>query len=571
MIDWIEDLFNNAPLLALFITVALGYIVGKLRFGSFILGGVAGTLIVGVVIGQFEVSLSDDLKTMFFALFIYAVGYQGGPQFVQSLSRRSLNQLASAATMCIVGLFVVLGFSLAFDLDRGTAAGLGAGGLTQSAIIGTADEAIAELPDLSSDQIKEMQTNVAVGYAITYIFGQIGPIIAVTWLFPMLMHWNLRKEAKEKALRMSGGVPELEPGEAEAVEHLQTRFYQITAGAGFVGKSIDDIDTTLSEAVVEAVVREGSTLDPQPDIVLEEDDIVAVTGFVRALEKFAGDFGSEVTAPPSFYLVEEQRDIIITNPKADGQTLDDLRDEVDVAERRGVFPVKLVRYGREMPLLDDVEINRGDEITLAGRPADLDAVEPRIGYKITRAQVTDFIFFGFGMALGVAIGQLAITVGNVPLTLGTGGGALVSGLLFGWLRSTHPMYAALPLGASNFLRDFGLAVFVGVVGLTAGPQALDSLEQNGIELFLLGIGVTMIPMLIVFPISYYLYRIKDPIDSMAAVTGGRSANPAFGALLDKAGNATPTAVFTITYALANVLLTVWGPIIVGVVPNNVPS
>ncbi len=173
------------------------------------------------------------------------------------------------------------------------------------------------------------------------------------------------------------------------------------------------------------------------------------------------------------------------------------------------------------------------------------------------------------MAIGVAIGLLSVTIADVPITLGTGGGCLISGLIFGWLRSTHPRYAALPVGASNFLRDFGLAVFVGVVGLTAGKDAIDSLKDNGVELFFLGIVVTMLPMLIVFPISYYVYRFKDPIDGLACVAGGRSANPGFAALLEKAGNPTPVAAFTITYALANVLLTVWGPIIVGVVDTNV--
>ncbi len=181
MIDAIEDLFADAPLLALFITIALGYILGKFSVGSFTLGGIAGTLIVGVAIGQFGVQIDDGVKTIFFALFIYAVGYQGGPQFVRSLNRRSLAELGAAFTMCLMGLLVVLAFAFSFSLDRGTAAGLAAGGLTQSAIIGTADEAIAGLSGLTSDQIDEMQTNVAVGYAICYIFGSIGPIIMATW------------------------------------------------------------------------------------------------------------------------------------------------------------------------------------------------------------------------------------------------------------------------------------------------------------------------------------------------------------------------------------------------------
>jgi aspartate-alanine antiporter len=568
VVDAIEDLLADAPLLALFLCVSLGYLIGKLRIGSFQLGGIAGTLIVGVVIGQFDVTISDDLKTIFFALFIYAVGYQGGPQFVRALNRRSLNELASAFTMAFVGLLVVLACAFAFDLDRGTAAGLGAGGLTQSAIIGTADEAIGELDDVSSKQIKDMQTNVAVGYAITYIFGQIGPILAITWLFPLWTKWDIRREAKAKAERMSGGEPVLEPGELDAVDRVQTRFFAVSEDGDVVGTTVGEIDAQLAEGAVEIVNREGTSMDPADDLEIAAGDTVAITGFVRALEAAADRFGTEVVAPAGLHLIEEERDVVVTSGQVAGLTFGKLRDDLDEEVRRGAFPNKLVRAGHEMPILSDVELQRGDELTLLGRPSDLDRVEPLVGYSVSAAKVTDFVFFGFGMALGVAIGLLTVTIGGVPITLGTGGGCLVSGLLFGWLRSTHPRYAALPVGASNFLRDFGLAVFVGVVGLTAGPQAIDSLADNGVELFFLGIVVTMLPMLIVFPISYYAFRIKDPIDSLACVAGGRSANPGFASLLERAGNATPVAAFTITYALANVLLTVWGPLIVGLVDTN---
>ncbi|MEM8619587.1 MAG: aspartate-alanine antiporter [Actinomycetota bacterium] len=567
--DAIEDLFADAPLLALFITIALGYILGKLSIGSFTLGGIAGTLIVGVAIGQFGVQIDDGVKTIFFALFIYAVGYQGGPQFVRSLNRRSLSELGAAFTMCLMGLLVVLAFSFSFDLDRGTAAGLAAGGLTQSAIIGTADEAIADLDGLTSDQIDEMQTNVAVGYAICYIFGSIGPIIMATWFFPRIMRWNIRRKAKEKAALMSGGAPELEPGEVEAVELVQTRFYRLDGDAGGVGSTVRDVDNALGQAAIELLLREGNRIEPDLDIELERGDVVALTGFVGALETAGSTVGNEVPAPFGVHLVEEQRDVVVTNTALTEVSYGELTERVDVDARRGVYPTRIRRLGQELPLLPDVELNRGDELTLVGRPGDLDRVQDRIGYPVTRAKTTDFVFFGVGMAIGIAIGLISVDVAGVPVTLGTGGGCLVAGLLMGWLRSTHPRYAALPSGASNFLRDFGLAVFVGVVGLNSGEQALQAIQDQGIQLFLMGVGVTIIPMLITFPILYYVYKIKDPIDALASVVGGRSANPGFAALLEKAGNATPVATFTITYALANVVLTVWGPLIVGIVDTNV--
>ncbi|MGD0433633.1 MAG: aspartate:alanine antiporter, partial [Acetobacteraceae bacterium] len=188
--------------------------------------------------------------------------------------------------------------------------------------------------------------------------------------------------------------------------------------------------------------------------------------------------------------------------------------------------------------------------------------------KITAAAATDFIFFGIGMVVGILIGMVSFKIWGVPISIGSGGGCLLSGLLFGWLRSVHPRFAALPIGASTFLRDFGLAVFVGVVGIGAGPHALVAIEQSGLTLLFLGVGVTLIPQIITFFFSYFVLRIQNPIEALACVAGGRSANPAFAALLAKAGNATPVVSFTVTYAVANVFLTLWGPVIVGIVTTN---
>jgi len=172
------------------------------------------------------------------------------------------------------------------------------------------------------------------------------------------------------------------------------------------------------------------------------------------------------------------------------------------------------------------------------------------------------------MLIGMLVGLIQFKILGIPVSIGSGGGCLLSGLFFGWLRSVHPKFSAVPVGASNFLRDFGLAVFVGIVGIAAGPQALVAIREYGVTLFFLGVGVTLIPQVITFFFSYYVLRIRNPIEALACVAGGRSANPAFAALLDKAGNATPVVSFTVTYAVANVFLTLWGPVIVGIITKN---
>lgn len=567
MLHILDGFFDAAPIAALFVTIALGYLVGKLTIGQFVLGGIAGTLLVGVGIGQLDVDLDPGIKTVFFALFIYAVGYQGGPQFFNALNRKSLNQLASAFVMCVLGLVCVLVAAWVFGLDRGTAAGLAAGGLTQSAIIGTADGALARL-DLAPDVIKTMQTNVAVGYAVCYIFGSLGPIIMITWFLPTIMKWDIRAEAIKLEKEMSGGRPSLEPGQFNAARRIATRVYHVRDDAPAVGKRVLDIDRDLSDAAVEAILRDGGMLGLGDDVEIAAGDLVAITGLIAAERGGPDYFGPEVQPPAAFELVEEAREMVLTNRKVAGRTLKDLHDNVGVETRHGIFVDAVIRMGRDLPVLPDLELKRGDELRLIGSPADLDRVQSKVGYDIPAAAVTDFVFFGLGMTIGVALGLIQFKLGGVPVSIGTGGGCLLSGLFFGWLRSTHPRYAALPRGASNFLRDFGLAVFVAVVGISAGPQALETIKSHGAQIFLLGVGVTLIPQVLGFYFNYYVLRIRNPIEALACVAGGRSANPGFAALMGKAGNATPVVAFTVTYAVANVFLTLWGPIIIGVITKN---
>ncbi len=563
----IGQLFDAIPILALFITIALGYLVGKFKVGRFVLGGIAGTLIVGVLIGQLGVKIDSSIKTLFFALFIYAVGYQGGPQFFHALNRQSLNELASAFFMCLVGLFCVLFAAWAFDLDRGTAAGLAAGGLTQSAIIGTSGGAIANL-GLSAEMTQKLETNVAVGYAVTYIFGSLGPIIMATWFFPMIMKWDIRAAALKRAKEMAGGKATLEPGQFNAARRVVTRFYRIVDDSKARGQGVLAIDGQLSDVAVEAVIREGAALTLTDDTTVETGDVVGVTGELVLMRSMEGFFGPETVAPSGFELIEESRDVVLTNRAYFGRDLQEVHDGLGIETRHGVFLVSARRLGRELPLLPKLKLRRGDELCCIGAPKDLDRVQKLLGYRISAAAITDFVFFGLGLTVGYLIGLIDFTVGGVPVTVGTGGGCLLSGLFFGWLHATHRRFAALPTGASNFLRDFGLAVFVGVVGISAGPQALVTMKEFGATLLLLGVAVTLIPQLLVFFFSYYVLRIQDPIEALGCLVGGRSANPGFAALLEKAGNATPVVSFTVTYAVANVLLTLWGPLIIGLITKN---
>ncbi|WP_299568649.1 aspartate-alanine antiporter [uncultured Shewanella sp.] len=564
----IEQLFAISPYIALFITLALGYLIGKITIGRFVLGGVAGTLIMGVLIGQFGVQIDPGVKTIFFALFIYAVGYQGGPQFFSALNFRTINILLSAVVMTVTGLLCVLAAAMMFDLDSGTAAGLAAGGLTQSAIIGTAGDAISQLGNVTEEAKQMMQTNVAVGYAVTYIFGSLGPILMVSWLIPTFMKWDIRGEAIKLAESMSGGKPELAPGEFNAITDLVSRAYKVDENNPFIGRTIQKINKDMLAIAIEMIARDGSDIELDKAVSIKAGDIVIVTGRREAIAGHMGAATSEVAIPTGTVLIEENRQLIAKDAKLVGKTIAQIKAQANADTYRGVYITDIIRGGHSQVISADFVVAKDDIIQLTGNAKDINRVEKSIGKRLGSAFATDFIFFGLGMVAGLLIGLISFEIAGIPVTIGSGAGCLISGLFVGWLRSRKPAIGSLPLGASNFLRDFGLAVFVGIVGLQAGPEAINTIKEHGLTLLFLGMAVTIIPQIISFFISYYVLKIKNPIEALACVSGGRSANPAFAALLEKAGNATPVFAFTVTYAIANVLLTLWGPIIVGIISTQ---
>ncbi|ANP78268.1 aspartate-alanine antiporter [Vibrio crassostreae 9CS106] len=567
--DIISNLFDMAPFVALFITLSLGYMVGKITIGRFVLGGVAGTLLMGVIIGQFGVQIDPGVKSIFFALFIYAVGYQGGAQFFKALNFRTINILLSAVVMTVSGLLCVLAAAWLFDLDRGTAAGLAAGGLTQSAIIGTAGDAIARLGGVSEEAKHLMQTNVAVGYAVTYIFGSLGPILMVTWVFPTLMKWDIRAEAIKMAEANSDGNAELGAGEFNAMTKLETRAFEIKAESKVNGLTLAQINQDSIDACIEVIERDGKAIEADKFTKLQQGDVLVITGTRKAIGQLKGDsVGSEVVLPEEYEVIEENRQLIADNKQLIGRTLGQIKSEANKGTYRGVYVTDYLREGVSIPVHADLVVKKNDVIQLTGSPSDINRVQGTIGKPMNSATMTDFIVLGMGMVLGLLIGLINFKIAGIPVTIGSGAGCLVSGLIVGWLRSRNPHVAQFPESAASFIRDFGLAAFVGIVGLQAGPQAVDTIKEHGMSLLFLGVAVTIIPQIISFFFSYFVLKIKNPVEALGCVTGGRSANPAFAALMEKTGNATPVFSFTVTYAVANVLLTLWGPIIVGIITVN---
>lgn len=560
--EYVHQILNQAPELALFLSLALGYWIGSIQFGKFQLGGVAGSLLVAVVISQVGISIDNGIKSVLFALFIYAVGFESGPQFFRSLGRQSLREIVLAAVMALSGLLTIIACARLFGLDKGIAAGIAAGSMTQSAIIGTASAAIAKL-DLPLAQIQVLQGNVAVGYAVTYIFGSFGAIILCVNVLPWFMRRSIRDDATKAEAELLAGAKVYGPGELPAIPPLVGRLYRIDQAAGQTVEQLEvrGSDEPQGALTIERIKRGGALVGVTPTTVLEAGDVVLVVGRRAGVVAIAAQLGTELQSSPDMDVVV-QRDVALDNPAFVGRRVAEVRQAASQALRHGVYVVGVKRAGRPLALEPDTIIEAGDLVTLYGTPDDIQRVAQQVGSLVVPSDKTDFVFHGFGLAVGLLIGLVVVRLGAIPLTLGSGGGALIAGLVFGWYRSRHLTRGNLPLPASTLLRDLGLAGFVAVVGLQSGRQAVETIATQGLSIFLIGVVVCVVPIVITILVGRYLLRYDNLALFAGAVAGARSANPAFGEVLDKAGNSIPTVPFAVTYALANVFLTLLGPLVV---------
>lgn len=558
--NFIHYVFSHVPEIALFLSLALGYYVGKIAFGKFQLGGVAGSLLAAVCFSQFDVHIDDTVKNILFALFIFAVGYTSGPMFFRSLGKKSLKEILLASMLAISGLITVLVLAKIFHLDKGLAAGIAAGGLTQSAIMGTAESAINSM-NLGAAETAKLVTNISVGYGVTYIFGSFGTIIICVNVLEKFMKRSIRDDAlKAEAAQHSGGII-LGAGEQFAVPHLVGRIFLVGPAAGKTVQELEDC-CGVPPITIERIKRGSNIVAVTPTTRLLAEDKILVIGRRSAIVSVMSQLGKELAREDNMEVLIQAREVVVTNERLVGKSLQELGQQTSPEMKHGLYITNICRDGKNVPPVLDTKLEKGDIITFYGALQDVRRVSAAVGYPIVVSDKTDMVFMSLGLVLGLLIGMIVIHASSIPITLGSGGGCLLSGLLFGWVRSRHMNMGALPTPASQLLKDLGLSGFVAVVGLNYGMQAVQTVKAQGLTIFLVGALVTIIPLLITMLFGRYILRYDNAAVFAGALSGSRSANPAFGEVLNKAENSVPTVPFAITYALANVFLTLLGPLVV---------
>ena len=561
MIDWLFATLRQYPEIAIFLSLGIGYYVGKFTFKGIGLGSVTATLLAAVVIGQLGITVNQPLKAFAFLMFLFAVGYGVGPQFVRGVAKDGLPQALYAVVICVLCLASGVLVPKLAGYDLGYAAGLYAGAQTISASMGLATDAINRL-GLTAEQAKALLDGMPVAYAVTYLFGTVGSAIVIALVGPALLRIDLVAAAKDYEQKQGGGGKDL-GGAGSAWHRWELRAFRVRQGGKAVGLRAVEAEALVPNArvFVERIRRKDGTIeDATADSVIREGDVLAVVGPREVLVKVIGENAQEVDDPELLNVPVEGVDVYVTEKAVDGKTLAEL---ARLPEARSVFLRRITRgaTATEIPILPSTTIQRGDILSIVGRTQDTTAITKRLGVPDRATDVADVAFIGWAVTLGALVGALVLKIGGVPLTLSTAGGALIAGLVFGWLRSTRPSFGRIPSSTVWFMNSVGLNIFIAIVGISAGPGFVNGLKTQGVSLFLWGIVATTLPLIFGMYIGKYVFRFHDAI-LLGALSGARTTTASLGMVCDRAHSQVPALGYTVTYAIGNTLLTIWGMVII---------
>ncbi len=556
MISWIEQFLVRYPELALYLAIAGGYYIGNFKLGTFSLGPVTGSLFAGILIGQFaEVPVSAMTKAFLFLLFLFGIGYSVGPQFLLTIRKDGLKSVALAFVCSATGLGVAYLVATVLALDAGFAAGLLSGALTQSPAMGTATEAIGALP-LPEAHRAQLVAHVAVADAVCYLFGAVGAIWFCSVAGPKLLNINLEAEAKK--LERALGMEQKAAGAISGYRHFEFRAYRVVAAGLIIGRSIAEIEATLAEhrLFILRVRRHGDIIESLADLRLEADDIVAVTGRREAIVKLLGT-AEEVEDRELLDVPFLINQVFLT--RLAGATLQAL---VADGWTRGLYLRSIRRGDVDLPLAPGIVLERGDILTLVGPEPVVVRASERLGPVIEPTTATDFVVLGLAIFLGGFAGTLVqIPLGGIVVSLGTSVGALVAGLIVGHLKTRHPLFGRIPDGAIALMTSLGLAAFVAMTGLHAGPVFVSALKEVGVGLLLGGGVVTLAPLIVGLYFGRYVLRM-NPVLFLGGLAGALTMTAAMAAVQTQSRSPVAVLGYTPAYPIAQILLTLWGTVIV---------
>ena len=539
--DVILQSLHGQPVIVLFLLIGFGYLFGRIKVAGLAFGPITGVLLASIVLGSFGFRISPGAQAVGFALFIFSVGYQAGPRFLEVLRAQGLQYFALAVFVVVVGFVTTWLAGVVLHLPHGGSAGLLSGALTSSPALAAAQDAVRSgLVDLPAGSTAEtVLASIGSSYAISYVVGTLG-IVAIVSVFPKIIGLDLAAEAQRLE----------KPIEQDVSEPLQARAYRVQ-NEEFSRATLGELTQHMWDGLAVVRIRRASAWISQvPEEHLRIGDELYAYGYAKFFRGGIDRAGPEIPILSETELSATQRHVVIARRGAVGETL----RKLDLAHRYGLLVCEIRRDGHRLPIARDLVLKRGDVLTVVGPTWGIKALPETLGPLEANPVETDMMTFAFGVALGAGLGLLSTTVGGIPLTLGMAGGLLLLGIAVGWLNSTRPTVGRFPDAARWVLMEFGLLVFIAGVGLNAGSGMLDTLRHSGIGLIIAAAVVVTLPLSLGYVFGRRVLKL-DPVLLLGALTGAMTSGPALSLLTKEAQSPLPALGYTGTYALASILLT----------------
>lgn len=559
MLDSFIDILRTYPALAVFLTVGIGFLIGNIRIHGFSLGNVTSVLLVGVVVGQLEIPMSGPLKMFFFMMFLFSIGYSVGPDFFKSLRGNGAKQALFAVLMSSMCFVVTIAIAKIMGYNKGEAIGLFSGSQTCSSLLGVGGEALGRL-GLPAEELKRQMDLIPVSYAVTYIFGTLGTVILLGNFGPKLLGGSEIVKQKTAMLEkeLNSSVGKDDPAVVNAGRAVSYRVYRVTDSYFNTPRTVRETELHLRDngihVDIDRINHNGTIFAPRFDDVIYMDDSIVICGRREEILNVGEYLGHEIADTEMLNYPLERVGVLVVNKGFIDKPISQLRQEKYM---HGVVIRDAFHRGVPVDISASTVFRKGDKLTVLGNPVKVKAATPHIGHVDRPSISSDLMFVGLAIFIGGLFGAICFWVGSIPLSFGTSGGALIAGLVFGWLRSKRPTVGHISPGALWFMNNLGLNVFIAVVGIEAAPSFVSGIKAIGPMLFLAGAVGTLIPLFFGLWLGQKVFKF-NPAITLGCCAGTRTCTASLGAVQNALGSTLPAIGYTVTYAVSNILLVIWG-------------
>jgi putative transport protein len=531
----LKILIDN-PLLLLFLTAAVGYPLGRIKFRGSSLG-VASVLFTGLAIGSLhpELKLPEIVYVLGVALFVYTVGLANGPAFVASLRREGLRDNLLVVGVLLFATGLTIAAQKILHLKPALTAGMFAGSLTNTPSLAALLDTIKHT--VPRETLSRFLAEPVIGYSITYPMGVIGAILAIN-LFQRI--WKIDYRAEAKQLR----------GLGVATEPLRNITIQVTRPEA-TDDTIENLRKEQGWDVIFGRVGHGDAISlAAPGTRFAVGDLVTAVGTHDELEKVTRFLGKQSGTEIDLDRREfDYRRIFVSNPKLAGRRLRDLR----LKEAYGAIVTRIRRGDDDLLPHGDTMLELGDRVRVITDRDRIDSVSAFFGDSYRAVSEVDILTFSLGLAFGLFLGTLPIPLpGGVELRLGFAGGPLITALVLGTIGRTGPMVWSLPYSANMTLRQIGLILFLAGVGTRAGYGFVTTFaKEGGMLLFAAGTAITCATALTMLWFGYRILKI--PMSLLSGMLAGLQTQSAvLGYALEQTRNDLPTVGYASVYPVATI-------------------